>query len=150
MDKSLVVVKVKRISPDVIMPSYANPGDAGLDIFAFEDCVLKPGERRLFKTGLCLEIPDGYEVQIRPRSGNAVKFGIGIVNSPATIDSGYRGELGVVLINHGDRDFVVNKGVTKIAQMVVAPVIHATLEEVDELSATVRGGGGFGSSDQKK
>jgi dUTP pyrophosphatase len=118
---------------------------AGMDLYAelAEDLVLSPGARMLVPTGIAIALPDGYEAQIRPRSGLALKYGITMLNSPGTIDADYRGEIGVILINHGDAPFVVSDG-ERIAQMVVAPVVQSKLVEVDELDETTRGSGGFG------
>ncbi len=140
----MVIVKVKKIG-DVETPKYAHQGDAAFDVCANEGCILAPGERRLIGTGLCFEIPQGYELQIRPRSGLAIKHGISIVNSPGTLDSGYRGELGVILINHGHGNFEVKKG-DRIAQVVLNKVEIAEFEEADELGESERGVGGFGST----
>lgn len=133
------------------LPSYQTPGSAGADIRAFisEDIVVKKGARVLVPTGLYFEIPAGYEVQIRPRSGLAAKNGITIPNSPGTIDSDYRGEIKIILMNLGDEDFVIKNG-DRIAQMVVAPVVQAVFEMADELSVTERGDGGFGHTGVKQ
>jgi dUTP pyrophosphatase len=138
-------VVVKKLSPDAVCPCYAHPGDAGLDLFAHVDVTLEPGAFGLVATGIAIELPPGAEAQVRPRSGLALKRGVTVLNAPGTIDSGYRGEVGVILINHGREPFVVRKG-DKIAQMVVAPVAQATVEAVEELSETRRGSGGFGST----
>ena len=138
-------VKIKKLKEEAKIPEYAHYGDAGMDLFSCDDVVLKPGERKLISTGLAFEIPYGTELQIRPRSGLALKKGISIVNSPGTLDHGYRGELGVVLINHGDEDFEVKKG-DKIAQAVLNKIEIAEIEEVSELSETARGDGGYGST----
>ncbi len=127
------------------MPSYANPGDAGLDISAAESVTIAPGGRGMVRTGLKMQLPAGYEAQIRPRSGLAVKNGITLLNTPGTIDEGYRGEICVIVINHGENEFLIEPGM-RIAQMVIAPVVRAELEEVVELRASVRGTNGFGSS----
>jgi dUTP pyrophosphatase len=121
------------------------PGAAGLDLRADEDCVLGPGERRLIATGLALEIPQGFEGQVRPRSGLAVRHGIGIVNAPGTIDSDYRGEVGVALVNLGKEPFAIARG-DRIAQLVIAPVVQADVQLMDELTESERGSGGFGST----
>ncbi|MBR9691186.1 dUTP diphosphatase [Candidatus Woesearchaeota archaeon] len=130
---------------DVKLPSYAHPGDAGMDLFSAESLVLKPGERKVVSTGIKMAIPEGYESQIRPKSGLAAKHGISIVNTPGTIDAGYRGVVGVILINHGNEDFAVEKDM-KIAQMVINKIENADIEEVNELDGTSRGEGGFGST----
>ena len=142
-----MILKVKKLSDDAIMPSYAHPGDAGLDLFAAEDAEIGPGESRLVRTGICIELPGGTEGQVRPRSGLALKHAVTVLNSPGTVDEGYRGEVGVILINHGKSAFKVTKGM-KIAQMVVARVERVDVVEAGELGATRRGGGGFGSTGQ--
>jgi len=130
---------------DLNMPEYATPGSAGIDLIAAVDSTttLNPGERRLIPTGIHAAIPEGYEGQIRPRSGLALRYGIGMVNSPGTIDSDYRGEIGVILINLGSEPFLINRG-DRIAQMVIAPVIRAVLVEAENLPETTRNNGGFG------
>ncbi len=132
------------------LPEYATDGSAALDIHAFlkESAILKPGERKLIPTGLKFAIPEGYEVQIRPRSGLALKHGVTLLNSPGTIDSDYRGDIGVILINLGQDDFVINNG-DRIAQMLVAPVIHVAWNQVLVLDDTARGEGGFGHTGVK-
>lgn len=140
-----VKLKVKRLNSDAILPRYEHRGDAGLDLFSVEDYNIKPGERVLIKTGISVEFPVGYELQIRPRSGLALKKGISIVNTPGTVDAGYRGEIGVILINHGEEDVKINKG-DKIAQAVLNEIRYAIIDEVDELGDSSRGEGGFGSS----
>jgi len=142
-----MILKVKKLSDDAIMPSYAHPGDAGLDLFAAEDAEIGPGESRLVRTGVCIELPRGTEGQVRPRSGLALKHAVTVLNSPGTVDEGYRGEVGVILINHGKSVFKVTKGM-KIAQMVVARVERVDVVEAGELGATRRGEGGFGSTGQ--
>jgi dUTP pyrophosphatase len=127
------------------LPHYAHPGDAGLDLFASEACVLPPGASALVKTGIAIELPAGTEAQVRPRSGLALKHRVTVLNTPGTIDEGYRGEVGVILINHGAEPFRIEPGM-KIAQMIVKPVITVAVEEVGELSGTHRGEGGFGST----
>lgn len=140
-----MILKVKKLTGDAVLPRYAHPGDAGLDLFACQESVIAPGESQLVKTGIAIELPAGTEAQVRPRSGLALKHGITVLNAPGTIDEGYRGEIGVILMNHGRKEFRVNSGM-KIAQMVVKPVITATVIEVDELSDTPRSSGGFGST----
>jgi dUTP pyrophosphatase len=140
-----MVLKIKRLKKDAIIPAYQSEEAAGFDLHSVEDAVIKRGERKLIKTGLAFEIEKGYEVQIRPRSGLAFKYGISVLNSPGTIDSDYRGEIKVLLINLGEEDFEIKKG-DRIAQAVIAPVIQAKIIEVDELSDTKRGAGGFGST----
>ncbi|MBU4485870.1 MAG: dUTP diphosphatase [Candidatus Delongbacteria bacterium] len=138
-------IKVKRISKDAKLPYYAHPGDAGMDVFAAEEKIIHSGESALIKTGIKIELPKNTEAQIRPRSGLALKEGITVLNTPGTIDEGYRGEVGVILINHSKKEFLVTVGM-KIAQMVIAPVFRAELIEVNELSDTSRSEGGFGST----
>jgi dUTP pyrophosphatase len=129
------------------LPAYMTAGAAGADVVAAvaADLVLAPGERALVPTGFSLEVPDGYEVQIRPRSGLALRHGVTLLNSPGTIDSDYRGPVGVILANLGSVPFVVRRG-ERIAQLVVAPVAHAAFREADALGASARGDGGFGST----
>lgn len=130
---------------DVILPCYMSEHASGMDLFALlsKDVLLNPGERHLIPTGIAVAIPEGYEGQIRPRSGLAKRHGIGIVNSPGTIDSDYRGEIKIILINLGGEPFVVKTG-TRIAQLVITPVVRAELEEVVELPETQRNKSGFG------
>ncbi len=138
---------VKRLRKDhpVFIPQYMTEGASGMDLFASleKEVTLGPGERKLIPTGVSVAIPEGYEGQVRPRSGLAIQKGIGIVNGPGTIDSDYRGEIGVLLINFGKESFTVRNG-ERIAQMVISQIFRATLEEVDVLPETVRQGGGFG------
>ncbi len=143
-----MVIKIKKLTNDAIVPSYARYGDAGMDVYAIEEAVLKPGERKLISTGLAFEIPYGTELQVRPRSGLALKQGISIVNSPGTLDYGYRGELKILLINLGEENFEVKKE-DRIAQVVLNRIEITDIEEVDELSETERGEGGFGSTGLK-
>ena len=140
-------MKVKINSLSGVYPSYETPGSAGMDIRAWldEPVILKPGERALIPTGLFMEFEPGYEVQLRARSGLAVKHGIGLVNGVGTIDSDYRGEIKVALINLGQEAFAVNNG-ERIAQMVISPVIQAEIEPSEMLTETERGSGGFGST----
>ena len=138
-------LKIKKLNEEAIIPAYQSEEAAGFDLHSIEDYVLKTGERKLINTGLAFEIEVGYEVQIRPRSGLAFKHGITVLNSPGTIDSDYRGEIKVLLINLGSEDFEIKKG-ERIAQAVVAPAIQAEIVEVDELNDTKRGKGGFGST----
>ncbi len=131
---------------DNALPQYETGGSAGLDIRSNEDGILNPGEYKLVKTGLFVEIPYGYEIQIRPRSGMALKYGVTVLNSPGTIDADYRGEIGVILINHGTLPYEIIKG-ERIAQMVVAKVEHAQWQSVGSLdTSTKRGTNGFGST----
>ena len=127
------------------LPSYATPGAAGMDVVAAEDFDLAPGQRHAVATGFSVAIPDGYEIQVRPRSGLAFKHGISVPNTPGTIDSDYRGELKILLINHGDKPFAIRRG-DRIAQLVPAAVTKAEFDEVTELDDTHRGTGGFGST----
>jgi dUTP pyrophosphatase len=127
------------------LPAYATAGAAGMDVIAAEDVTIAPGGRHAVATGLALAIPDGYEVQVRPRSGLALKHGISLPNSPGTIDSDYRGELKIIVINHGSEDFVFRRG-DRVAQLVLAPVTRAAWVEVSSLDETARGAGGFGST----
>lgn len=138
-------LKVERIHKDAILPSAAHSGDAGLDLYSVENIVITPGESALIKTGIKIELPEQTEAQVRPRSGLALKFGITVLNTPGTIDEGYRGEVGVILINHSKNIFTVEKGM-KIAQMVVKPVWKVDIVEVEKLSSSERAEGGFGST----
>lgn len=140
-----VKVKILKLVDSAILPIYAHEGDAGLDLFAIETKEILPGKTALIKTGIAIELPIGTEAQVRPRSGLALKHSITVLNTPGTIDAGYRGEIGVVLINHGQHPFRVEQGM-KIAQMVIAPVFRATLEHVEQLSDSHRGLGGYGST----
>ena len=140
-----MTVKFRRIDPAATLPSYAHPGDAGMDIRSIEDLVIDPGARKLVRTGLVMMLPPGYEAQVRPRSGLALKNGVTVLNTPGTIDEGYRGEVGVVLANFGSEPFRIEKG-SKIAQIVVAPCTRAEIEETVEIDSTERGEGGFGST----
>ena len=143
------VVRVRRLRPDsdadLSLPRYMTPGAAGLDVVAAvqETVVLAPGERALIPTGLAFEIPEGFEVQVRPRSGLAFKHGVTVLNAPGTIDSDYRGEIGILLINHGAAAFKIERG-ERIAQLVVASVVQMQFALVEELSSSERGAGGFG------
>ncbi len=139
------VLLVKRLCPEAQIPHAAHPGDAGLDLFSVEALVLPAGEARLVRTGIALELPSGTEAQVRPRSGLALKHAVTVLNAPGTIDAGYRGEVGVILINHGRQPFQVEQGL-KIAQLVVQPVLAIAVREADALSGTARGAGGFGST----
>lgn len=146
-------VKIKRLSDDfndIPLPFYATEGSSGMDLRAavIESVVLKPGEIKMITTGLSVEIPTGYEIQVRPRSGLAAKHGIGVLNSPGTIDADYRGEVKVILFNFGEKEFVVQRG-ERIAQMVLAKVYQMELSEVKELNKSERGAGGFGHTGTK-
>ena len=140
-------IAVKRLehAGDIQLPCYETSGSAGMDVRAAEALTLAPGKRGLVGTGFAYAIPAGYEIQVRPRSGLALKKGISIPNTPGTIDSDYRGELKVILINHGEDEFVIQRG-DRIAQIVVAPVQRGHLVETDDLDDTARGTGGFGST----
>lgn len=144
-----ITLRIKKLdhAKDLPLPSYATPGSAGMDLrsASVEPVVISPGQRALVPTGLILEIAEGYEGQVRPRSGLALKHGISLVNSPGTIDSDYRGEVKVIMINLGDDHFMVNYG-DRIAQLVVAPVIQAEIVEVVRVDDSDRGAGGFGST----
>ncbi|RLB27699.1 MAG: dUTP diphosphatase [Deltaproteobacteria bacterium] len=144
-----MVIKVKRLdhNPDLPLPSYHSDGSSGLDLHAAvtEDLTIQANEIRLIPTGLSISLPRGYEAQVRARSGLALRHGIGLVNSPGTIDADYRGEIGVILINWGTEPFTVRRG-DRIAQMVIGKVYRAEVEEVDEIDPTNRGEGGFGHS----
>lgn len=146
MSVSVAVTRLPH-GADLDLPSYETDDAAGMDLRAAvsEDMQIAPGERALVPTGLAIALPSGYEAQIRPRSGLALKQGISLVNSPGTIDADYRGEIGVIVINHGAETFTVSRGL-RIAQMVIAPVIQASWTEVSDLSETARGAGGFGST----
>jgi dUTP pyrophosphatase len=142
----VIEVAVRRLRAEAQLPEQAYDGDAGLDLVACEGAVLEPGERAVVPTGLAVEIPPGYAGFVQPRSGLAARHGIGVVNSPGLIDSGYRGEIRVVLINTDLKErFVVEAGM-RIAQLVIAPVASVRLIEVEELAASERGARGFGSS----
>ena len=140
-------ILIKRLSKDVALPKYETEGSSGLDLAANTDKQIKilPGKSEIIPTGLAVAIPKNFEIQIRPRSGLAAKSQISVLNTPGTIDADYRGELKVILINLSDKVFVVEKG-SRIAQMVLCPVVKATLKEVTELENTERGSGGFGST----
>jgi dUTP pyrophosphatase len=138
-------LKIKKLHPNAIMPAYAHPGDAGMDLYAVEETTILPGESQLIPTGISIELPPATEAQVRPRSGLALKHQITVLNTPGTIDEGYRGEVGVILINHGKNPFVVTAGM-KIAQMVIQSVLRVAVLEVEQLADTARGSGGFGST----
>ncbi len=138
-------LKVKRINEKAVLPCYAHPGDAGLDLFSVERKTLQAGESALIGTGIIIQLPPDTEAQVRPRSGLALNHQVTVLNSPGTIDYGYRGEVKVILINHGRAPFEVEEGM-KIAQLVIQPVLTVEVNAVDELSETRRGEGGFGST----
>lgn len=138
-------LSIRRIDPAAQMPTYAHPGDAGMDVRSIEELTLEPGARALVHTGLVFQLPPDAEAQVRPRSGLALKHGVTVLNSPGTIDAGYRGEVGVILVNLGQQPFRIEKGM-KIAQVVVSRVEQAEIVEVQETDETDRGSGGFGST----
>ena len=147
----MVKVLVKKLDKKVQLPSYKTKGSSGMDLIAFIDNPIRipPNSSTLISTGISIAIPEDFEVQIRPRSGLAAKSSIGILNTPGTIDSDYRGELKIILFNHGVNDFLINNG-DRIAQMILTPIIKMELEEVDQLPESVRGTGGFGSTGKWK
>jgi dUTP pyrophosphatase len=142
-------ILIKRLFKDVAIPKYETSGSSGLDLEAYinNEIILKPGQRTLVPTGIAVAIPDDLEIQIRPRSGLAFKQGISVLNTPGTIDSDYRGEIKVILINLGQENFTIKK-FQRIAQMIICPIIKVTLLETEELPITIRGKGGFGSTGQ--
>ena len=140
-----MTLKFKRIHTDAVLPAYAHPSDAGMDIRSVADMTVPARGRALVPTGLVVLLPPLYEAQVRPRSGLALKHGITVLNTPGTIDSGYRGEIGVILFNSSDVDFQVKKG-DRVAQVVIAPVTQPVIEEAQEIDETDRGAGGFGST----
>ena len=146
----MVKILIKKINKEVITPKYKTDGSSGVDLSAFleKKVVIKPHSSELIPTGLHVAIPEELEIQIRPRSGLAAKESIGVLNSPGTIDSDYRGELKIILFNHGKEDFIINNG-DRVAQMVLVPILKMEFEEVDSLPDTVRGQGGFGSTGKK-
>ena len=143
-------ILIKRLSKEVSLPKYETSGSSGMDLAAYinNDINLEPWKSEIIPTGISVAIPEGFEIQIRPRSGLAAKNKISVLNTPGTIDADYRGEIKVILINLSDKTFVIEKGF-RIAQMVVCPIIQAKLEEVDELNETIRGEDGFGSTGTK-
>ena len=143
----MIKVLVKKLEPSVKLPSYKTSGASGMDLMAFIDkpIELKPGQSCMIPTGLSLAFPKEYEIQIRPRSGLAAKNNISVLNTPGTIDSDYRGELKIILYNHGHKSFIVNNG-DRIAQMVLIPILKFDFQEVDDLDNSERGSGGFGST----
>ena len=143
----MVKILVKRLNSKVQLPKYKTDGSSGMDLMAFLDKPISilPKKSELIPTGLSIAIPNNTEIQIRPRSGLAAKNNISVLNTPGTVDSDYRGEIKVILYNHGDKEFIVNSE-DRIAQMVLTPIIKASLEEVDDLPETIRGEGGFGST----
>lgn len=139
-------MRVRRLDPGLPLPSYARPGDAGLDLFSAEDVSLKPGDRAAVPTGLAVEIPVGYAGFVHARSGRALREGLALVNGPGLIDSGYRGEIKVIVVNLDPSDVVHVARGDKIAQLVIQPVVTAELVEAGDLTASERGDGGFGST----
>ena len=144
----MINLKIKKISVLAKLPEYAHEDDVGMDLFSIEEKLICPGETALIHTGIKIELPENTEAQIRPRSGLALKNSITVLNSPGTIDAGYRGEIGVILINHGKQDFKIEKQM-KIAQMVIKPVFKVRIVEVEDISSTERNEGGFGSTGVK-
>ena len=139
-------ILVTKLDKDAVIPTYAKPGDAGADLYSISELVLSPGERALVKTGIAIALPNGYVGLVHPRSGLGLKNGISVVNTPGTIDAGYRGEIGVVLINHDlHESFQVNKG-DRIAQLVIQTVENAQFKMVDQLPESERSTGGYGST----
>lgn len=141
----MYTLKIKKLHDDAIIPNFAHKGDAGMDLYSIEEVVIPASESKLIKTGISIALPKNTEAQVRPRSGLALKHSVTVLNTPGTIDEGYRGEIGVILINHGKEDFTVNKNM-KIAQMVVKPIYDINILEVSDLDDTERGNGGFGST----
>ena len=143
----MVKVLIKKLSPEVKLPSYKTSGASGMDLMAFikSSVTIKPKTSFLIPTGLSIAFSENFEVQIRPRSGLAAKNNISVLNTPGTIDSDYRGELKIIIYNHGNNDFLVNNG-DRIAQMILTPVVKMELEETNDLPETIRGEGGFGST----
>ena len=143
----MIKVLLKKLDSEVQIPSFKTEGSSGMDLMAFikDPIIIEPNSSALIPTGLSVAIPNDVEIQIRPRSGLAAKSNIGVLNSPGTIDSDYRGEIKIILFNHGDKKFTVNNK-DRVAQMVIAPILKANFEEVDKLPDTIRGIGGFGST----
>jgi dUTP pyrophosphatase len=143
----MIEISIRRLAhgEGLPLPAYETSGAAGMDLRAAEAVTLKAGARCLMPTGLSIALPEGYEAQVRPRSGLAVKHGVTVLNAPGTIDSDYRGEIKVPLINHGEEDFIIARG-DRIAQMIISPVMRIGWKEVENLGETARGTGGFGSS----
>ena len=145
----MVKLLIKKLHKNIILPEYKTDGSSGMDLMANVEQTVKilPGEKKIISTGIMVAIPEQYEIQIRPRSGLAAKNGISVLNTPGTIDSDYRGEIKIILINLGKDIFEINKN-DRIAQMIVSPIIKVELKEVESLPETVRGKGGFGSTDK--
>ena len=144
----MINVKIKKLNKELKTPSYAHPGDAGIDLYSAETKILPSMHRALVPTGIQMAIPKGYEGQVRPKSGLAINHGLSIVNTPGTVDAGYRGEVGVIAINLSEKTIIIEKG-QKIAQMIFNKIETAKLTEVDDLEETSRGKGGFGSTGVK-
>lgn len=138
-------LKIIKLHKEAQIPEYAHSDDSGMDLCSIDEVMLKKGEIKLIKTGISIELPKNTEAQIRPRSGLALKHGITVLNAPGTIDEGYRGEIGIILINHSNEDFQIKAGM-KVAQMVIMPVLKPIIKIVNELSETSRGNNGFGST----
>ncbi len=145
-----IEVKITRCRSGVQLPRYMTAAAAGMDLYVKleKEVVLPPGERVMVPTGIAIALPEGYEAQVRPRSGLAAKYGVTLLNTPGTIDADYRGEISVILINHGPEDFIIKDG-ERVAQMIVAPVSRCQLQLMDNLDETVRGSGGFGHTGVK-
>lgn len=141
----MLEVKIKALCEEAIIPQYAHEGDAGFDLCATEQVILTPGERALVKTGIAVQLPEGFELQVRPRSGLALKQGITVLNTPGTVDSGYRGEIGVILINHGTEWFQITPGM-RIAQGVISRYEKVAFQAVESLDDSSRSAKGFGST----
>jgi dUTP pyrophosphatase len=144
-----IKIKIKKLNKDAILPHYEHKGDAGMDVYSAEDKMIKAGEKEIISTGLAFEIPEGYEIQVRPKSGLSLRHGLTLPNAPGTLDSGYRGELKVVVLNLSDKNYKVEKG-KKIAQLILAKYEKADIEETEELSESERGSKGFGSTGLEK
>jgi len=142
----MVDVLITRLDPDIAAPSYAQPGDAGADLRSTINVTLEPGERAMVPTGVAIALPDGYAAFVHPRSGLAIKHGLSMVNTPGTIDAGYRGEVAVLLINHDRSEPITIERGDRIAQLVIQQVARASFVEVDDLPTSMRGAGGFGST----
>lgn len=140
-----IKIKFKKLHKHALVPTFAKAGDACCDLYSVEDVTIVPGQRKLIDTGIAIEMPSGFEAQIRPRSGNSWKHGVTVLNTPGTIDEGFRNSLKVILINHGDDYFTIKRG-DRIAQMKFSPVYTGVFVEVDSLSSTERGTGGIGST----
>ena len=147
----MIKVLLKKLDSKVQIPSFKTEGSSGMDLMAFikDPIIIEPNSSALIPTGLSIAIPEDLEIQIRPRSGLSAKFNLGILNTPGTIDSDYRGELKIILFNHGNNEYVVNNN-DRIAQMVLTPIIKMELEEINDLPETLRGSGGFGSTGKWK